>query len=119
MAKRSDEDKPGLPEAASIFIDVIAEAAADAVRRVAAEIRSSSSIEAFFGAERQSGKPGGSTSEAEGGASSGSGGRAPRGGSNNRSNTLNPNNPAHSAAADNRSNQMNPNNSAYWSSRGR
>ena len=34
-----------------------------------------------------------------------------------RSDTLNPNNPAHSAAADNRSNQMNPNNSAYGSSR--
>jgi len=34
-----------------------------------------------------------------------------------RSDTLNPNNPAHSAAADNRSNQMNPNNPAYRSSR--
>ena len=34
-----------------------------------------------------------------------------------RSDALNPNNSAHSAAADNRSNQMNPNNSAYGSSR--
>ena len=35
-----------------------------------------------------------------------------------RSNTLNPNNPASGAATDNRSNQMNPNNPAYRSSRG-
>ena len=35
-----------------------------------------------------------------------------------RSNTLNSNNPARSAAANNRSNQMNPNNPAYRSSRG-
>ena len=36
-----------------------------------------------------------------------------------RSNTLNPNNPAHRSAANNRSNQMNPNSPAYRSSRGR
>ena len=35
-----------------------------------------------------------------------------------RSNTLNPNNPASTAAASNRNNQMNPNKSAYRSSRG-
>jgi len=35
-----------------------------------------------------------------------------------RSDTMNPNNPANQAAADNRSNQMNPNNPAYHSSRG-
>lgn len=42
-------------------------------------------------------------------------GRAPN---DNRSNTLNPNNPASAASASNRSNQMNPNTSAYRSSRG-
>jgi hypothetical protein len=36
----------------------------------------------------------------------------------NRSNSLNPNNPAHKAGSDNRSNQKNPNNPAYHSSRG-
>ena len=36
-----------------------------------------------------------------------------------RSNTLNPNNPTHRAARDNRSNQLNPNSRAYRSSRGR
>jgi hypothetical protein len=36
---------------------------------------------------------------------------------NNRSNSMNPNNPAHHASADNRSNQANPNNPAYYSSR--
>ena len=35
-----------------------------------------------------------------------------------RSDSLNPNNPAEQAAADNRSSQMNPNNPAYHSSRG-
>ena len=37
----------------------------------------------------------------------------------NRSNTLNPNNPAHRAARDNRANQLNPNSQAYRSSRRR
>lgn len=37
----------------------------------------------------------------------------------NRSNTLNPNNPAHRAALDNRASQLNPNSRAYRSSRGR
>lgn len=36
---------------------------------------------------------------------------------NNRSNSMNPNNPAHHASANNRSNQMNPNNPAYQSFR--
>ncbi len=36
-----------------------------------------------------------------------------------RSNTLNPNNPAHRAAHDNRANQLNPNSEAYRSSRRR
>lgn len=36
---------------------------------------------------------------------------------NNRSNSMNPNNPAHHASANNRSNQGNPNNPAYHSSR--
>ena len=36
-----------------------------------------------------------------------------------RSNTMNPNNPAHRAAHDNRANQLNPNSPAYRSSRGR
>ena len=36
---------------------------------------------------------------------------------NNRSNSMNPNNPAHRASTNNRSNQMNPNNPAYQSSR--
>jgi hypothetical protein len=35
-----------------------------------------------------------------------------------RSDSLNPNNPAHDAAIDNRSNQMNPNNPSYDSSKG-
>jgi len=35
-----------------------------------------------------------------------------------RSNSMNPNNPEFQAANDNRSNQMNPNNAAYRSSRG-
>ena len=39
--------------------------------------------------------------------------------SDDRSNTLNPNNPAHGAARDNRANQLNPNSRAYRSSRGR
>jgi hypothetical protein len=34
-----------------------------------------------------------------------------------RSNALNPNNPAHKEARDNRANQLNPNNPAYESSR--
>jgi hypothetical protein len=49
------------------------------------------------------------------------GGNAPPGGSRSndqRSDTLNPNNPTSHAAVSNRSNQMNPNNSAYRSSRG-
>ncbi len=37
----------------------------------------------------------------------------------NRSNTLNPNNPAHRAAGNNRANQLNPNSQAYRSSRRR
>jgi len=36
----------------------------------------------------------------------------------NRSDSMNPNNPAYQAAMDNRSNQMNPNNPAYHSSHG-
>ena len=49
----------------------------------------------------------------------GSGGGLSTGPSPNdqRSDALNPNNPAHDAAADNRSNQMNPNNPAFGSSR--
>ena len=39
-------------------------------------------------------------------------------GKNQRSNTKNPNNPAHKEAMDNRSNQLNPNNPAYHESRG-
>lgn len=35
-----------------------------------------------------------------------------------RSNVMNPNNPAYHESANNRSNQMNPNNPAHWSSRG-
>ena len=42
-------------------------------------------------------------------------GRSPN---DDRSDALNPNNPAHQAAGDNRSNQLNPNNPAYDSSRG-
>lgn len=47
-------------------------------------------------------------------------GQAPSPTSSNdqRSNSMNPNNPAFQASNDNRSNQMNPNNSAYRSSRG-
>lgn len=54
------------------------------------------------------------------GTSAGGGGASVKGNtsSDQRSNTLNPNNPASSAAASNRSNQMNPNNSSYRSSRG-
>ena len=37
---------------------------------------------------------------------------------NQRSNSMNPNNPAYKASMDNRSNQHNPNNSSYHSSRG-
>ena len=51
-----------------------------------------------------------------------SGGGPGHGGSSandNRSNTLNPNNPAHRAAHDNRANQLNTNSQAYRSSRGR
>ncbi len=51
-----------------------------------------------------------------------SGGGPGHGGSSandDRSNTLNPNNPAHKAASDNRANQLNPNRQAYRSSRGR
>ena len=36
---------------------------------------------------------------------------------NQRSNSMNPNNPAYEASRDNRSNQHNPNNSSYHSSR--
>lgn len=36
-----------------------------------------------------------------------------------RSNALNPNNPASKAAADNRGNQLNPNSDAYRASRGK
>jgi hypothetical protein len=35
-----------------------------------------------------------------------------------RSDSLNPNNPAHDASQDNRANQLNPNNPAYRSSHG-
>ncbi|MBI3743226.1 MAG: hypothetical protein HY261_02945 [Chloroflexi bacterium] len=45
----------------------------------------------------------------------GYGGRPP---SDDRSDSMNPNNAAHEAAVDNRANQMNPNNPAYHSSRG-
>ena len=51
-----------------------------------------------------------------------SGGGPGHGGSSandDRSNTLNPNNPAHRAAQGNRANQLNPTNQAYQSSRGR
>ncbi len=41
-----------------------------------------------------------------------------RSANDNRSNTLNPNNPAHRAVHDNRANQLNPNTPAYRSSRG-
>ena len=54
--------------------------------------------------------------------SSSSGGGPGHGGSaanDDRSNTLNPNNPAHRAGQDNRANQLNPNSQAYRSSRGR
>ncbi len=56
------------------------------------------------------------------GTSASSGGRPGHGGSSandNRSNTLNPNNPAHRAAGNNRAGQLNPNSRAYRSSRGR
>jgi len=43
-------------------------------------------------------------------------GRSP---SDDRSDSMNPNNDAYQASMDNRSDQMNPNNDAYWSSRGR
>lgn len=56
-------------------------------------------------------------------ASASSGGGTGHGGrsadNDNRSNTLNPNNPSHRAASDNRANQLNPNSKAYRSSRGR
>ncbi len=48
------------------------------------------------------------------GSSGGGGGRSPN---DQRSDAMNPNNPAHQDAADNRSDQMNPNNPAYDSSR--
>ena len=54
--------------------------------------------------------------------SASSGGAPGHGGSSandDRSNTLNPSNPAHKAASDNRANQLNPNSQAYRSSRGR
>ena len=54
--------------------------------------------------------------------SASSGGGPGLGGSaanDDRSNTLNPNNPANKAARDNRANQLNPNSRAYRSSRGR
>ena len=48
----------------------------------------------------------------------GGGGRgAPRFSNDDRSDSMNPNNPAHQSSGDNRSNQLNPNNSAYHSSR--
>ena len=49
-------------------------------------------------------------------AKGGGGGRAPSP-NDQRSNTLNPNNPAYHAAADNRSNQLNPNNPEFHKSR--
>ncbi|MCH8064097.1 MAG: hypothetical protein IH861_16535 [Chloroflexi bacterium] len=42
---------------------------------------------------------------------------SPTSSNDQRSNSMNPNNPAFQAANDNRSNQMNPNNAAYRSSR--
>ena len=54
--------------------------------------------------------------------STSSGGGPGHGGSSandDRSNALNPNNPAHRTARDNRANQRNPNSRAYRSSRGR
>ena len=42
---------------------------------------------------------------------------SPNASNDQRSNSMNPNNPAFQAANDNHSNQMNPNNSAYHSSR--
>ena len=47
-----------------------------------------------------------------------SGDRSGRSPNDQRSDTMNPNNPTYHAATDNRSNQMNPNNPAYHSSRG-
>ena len=47
--------------------------------------------------------------------SKGNEGRAPN---DDRSDSLNPNNPTYKSAIDNCSNQMNPNNAAYRSSRG-
>ena len=46
------------------------------------------------------------------------GGRSDPSRNDQRSNVMNPNNPASSAATNNRNNQMNPNNPAYRSSRG-
>jgi hypothetical protein len=54
-------------------------------------------------------------SEDDDGGNGSGGGRSPN---DDRSDAMNPNNPAYHAAADNRSNQMNPNNPAYHSSRG-
>lgn len=52
----------------------------------------------------------------DGGDDGGESGRSP---SDDRSDSLNPNNDAYHAAMDNHANQLNPNNDAYWSSRGR
>jgi hypothetical protein len=53
-----------------------------------------------------------------GGGFAGRSGRTGPSPNDQRSNVMNPNNPAHRAAANNRSNQMNPNNPGYRSSRG-
>ena len=57
----------------------------------------------------------GVTEDGSGAGTGHGGGRSP---SDDRSDSMNPNNPASQAAADNHSNQMNPNNPAYHSSRG-
>lgn len=46
-------------------------------------------------------------------------GKGHRSANDNRSDSLNPNNPAYKAATDNRADQLNPNNEAYDSSRGK
>ena len=51
----------------------------------------------------------------KGGGGKDGGGRSPN---DQRSDALNPNNPAYQAAQDNRSDQLNPDNPAYWTSRG-
>ena len=76
----------------------------------------SSSLDNRLGAETSAGPPVGSETSGMTRAL-GHHTRAPTP-NDNRSVTMNPNNPAFRAAADNRSNQMNPNNPAYRSPRG-